>query len=93
MPKGQLDRQLPLPKVYKYANTLPAHHPVMEKLDFIMQGWESQKTGQGSQMLVDRVGLELACAWLLQDSTPALDYVESHLQERLIVALDRLGAE
>jgi hypothetical protein len=54
-----------------------------------MIGWQNQ---QGAEGTVEKVGLELACAWILAQSE-AYRPQHPHIEQRLIAALDKLAYE
>lgn len=88
-PINQLDSRLPCPKIYAYPPSLPSHHPGLDQLDVLMIGWQNQ---QGAEGTVERLGLELACAWILAQSE-AHGPQHPHIVQRLIAALDKLAYE
>lgn len=87
---AQLVPLLPSPKIYAYLPSLPSHHPGLDQLDVLMVGWQNQ---QGAEGTIDRVGLELACAWVLAQEMKEDASLPSEIEQRLIAALDKLAYE
>jgi hypothetical protein len=87
---AQLDPLLPSPKIYAYPPSLPSDHPGLDQLDVLMIGWETQ---QGAEGTVERVGLELACAWVLAQEMKEDASLPYEIEQRLITALNSLAYE
>ncbi|KAH8090295.1 hypothetical protein HD553DRAFT_346809 [Filobasidium floriforme] len=90
IPMAQLDPLLLSPKIYAYAPSRIPEHPGLDQLDVLMIGWENQQGGEGT---VERVGLELACAWVLAWEMKEDASLPYEIEQRLIAALDKLAYE
>jgi hypothetical protein len=87
---AQLNHLLPSLKIYAYPPCLPSHHPRLDQLDVLMIGWQNQ---QGAEGTVERVGLELACAWVLAQEMKEDASLPYEIEQRLITALNSLAYE
>lgn len=90
IPSSELAASLPSPKIYAYAPSRIPEHPGLDQLDVLMIGWQNQ---QGAEGTIDRVGLELACAWVLAKEVKEDASLPSEIEQRLLAALDRLANE
>jgi hypothetical protein len=89
IPTSDLAASLPSPKIYAHQPARMPEHPVLAKLDLVMYNWQNQ----GAEGTIDRVGLELACAWVLAQETKEDASLPSEIEQRLIAALDKLAYE